>query len=107
VRHDELVPHEEAAAGVTGRRVKHEWPARLVFSTRRASSIASTRPASAFAANGIWQRRGRTLVGRYGLRVPAITTSRNRSSGRAVASPKLFALLGQELAEIVVDVCCL
>ena len=104
-RHGELAPHETAVPGVSGKRVKHEC--RLDWYLDKASIVDRQHEAGLrFAREWHLAAAKPTLVGNYGLRIAGHHdfTESQLAARRRVA--RMIALLGRELAEIVVDVCC-
>lgn len=103
--HGELVPRDTAIPGVTGKRVKHEcrldwyWDKSSIIDRQHAAGIRFRRDWHLAAARP-------TLVGRYGLRVPGYHefTDSRIAARRRIA--KAIELIGRELGEILVDVCC-
>jgi hypothetical protein len=104
-RHGELAPRDTMIPGVTGKRVKHEC--RLDWYWDK-SSIVDRQHQAGIRFRRDWQAAtaGQTLVGNYGLRVPGRHefTDSQLAARRRIA--KVSALLGKELAEVLVDVCC-
>jgi hypothetical protein len=104
-RRGELVPRETAIAGIGGRRVKHEC--RLDWYQDKAS-ILDRQHAAGLRFRRDWSLATAhpTLIGKYTLRV----RGHHEFSDSQIAARRrvetAIRLLGQELAEIAVDVCC-
>jgi hypothetical protein len=104
-QHGELVRHETEIRGVSGKRVKHDC--RLDWYLDK-SSIVDRQHAAGLRFAREWHLAAAkpTLVGTYGLRVRGHHEFSEQQLGARRRVARAIALIGRDLAEIVIDVCC-
>ena len=107
-RHGELVSRETMAAGVTGKRVKHEC--RLDWYWDKGSIIDRQYDAGLrFRRDWLFAASAASVVGTYGVRISRLGGRQDFTDGQLAARRRTaaaLALLGRDLAAIIVDVCC-
>jgi hypothetical protein len=104
-QHDTLLPHATEAAGVVGKRVKHEC--RLDWYLDKGSIVDRQHEAGLrFRRDWLLAVATQRMIGTYGPKMSggqdftAAQLAARRRLGRAMSS------LGRDVAPIVVDVCC-
>jgi hypothetical protein len=107
-QHGELATRETIVAGVTGKRVKHEC--RLDWYWDKGSIIDRQHEAGLrFRRDWHFAAAAPSVVGAYGARISRLAGLRDFTETQLAArrrSAAAIALLGRDLAAIVVDVCC-
>jgi hypothetical protein len=107
-QHGELVTRETMVAGITGKRVKHEC--RLDWYWDKGSIIDRQYEAGLrFRRDWHFAASAPSVVGAYGARISRPAGRQDFTDTQLVARRRTaaaIALLGRELAAIVVDVCC-
>jgi uncharacterized protein DUF6456 len=107
-RHGELVSRETMVAGITGKRVKHEC--RLDWYWDKGSIVDRQHEAGLrFRSDWHFATAAPSVVGAYGARISRIAGRQDFAEGQLAARRRMaaaMALLGRDLAAIVVDVCC-
>jgi hypothetical protein len=107
-RHGELVPRETMVAGVTGKRVKHDC--RLDWYWDKGSIIDRQYEAGLrFRRDWHFAAAAPSVVGSYGARISRLAGRQDFADGQLAARRRTaaaVALLGRDLAAIVIDVCC-
>jgi hypothetical protein len=104
-QHDTLLPHATEAAGVVGKRVKHEC--RLDWYLDKGSIIDRQHEAGLrFRRDWLLAVATQRMIGTYGPRMSGgqdFTTAQLAARCRV---GRFMACLGRDVAPIVVDVCC-
>jgi hypothetical protein len=104
-QHDTLLPHATEAAGVVGKRVKHEC--RLDWYVDKGSIVDRQHEAGLrFRRDWLLAVATQRMIGTYGPRMSGgqdFTTAQLAARGRV---GRVMACLGRDVAPIVVDVCC-
>jgi hypothetical protein len=107
-RHGELASRETMVAGTTGKRVKHEC--RLDWYWDKDSIIDRLYEAGLrFRRDWHFATAAPSVIGAYGARISRLTGRQDFAEGQLAARRRTaaaIALLGRDLAAIVVDVCC-
>jgi uncharacterized protein DUF6456 len=107
-RHGELVTRETMDAGITGKRVKHEC--RLDWYLDKGSIIDRQHEAGLrFRRDWHFAAAAPSVIGADGARISRAAGRQDFTDTQLAARRRMTAaidLLGGELAEIVVDVCC-
>jgi uncharacterized protein DUF6456 len=107
-QHGELVTRETMVAGITGKRVKHEC--RLDWYWDKGSIIDRQYEAGLrFRRDWHFAASAPSVVGTYGARISRLAGRQDFTDTQLAARRRTaaaIALLGRELAAIVVDVCC-
>ena len=107
-QHGELVTRETMVAGITGKRVKHEC--RLDWYWDKGSIIDRQYEAGLrFRRDWHFAASAPSVVGAYGARISRLAGRQDFTDTQLAARRRTaaaIALLGRELAAIVVDVCC-
>jgi hypothetical protein len=107
-QHGELVTRETMIAGITGKRVKHEC--RLDWYWDKGSIVDRQHEAGLrFRRDWHFAASAPSVVGAYGARISRLAGRQDFTATQLAARRRTaaaIALLGRELAAIVVDVCC-